>query len=463
MIKKIKSVLSLTLSFIFLFLNLNVFAQEVQVESTIPYEEMQRLEREFNNAREMLDAYRSQLKQFKYIDGMISSPRSNIIHRVKPALEETTKLEEEIISLLREVDGFDTYISSQKEVPVLERLAYKYNAQKPNILFESQFLEEGAAFNKISDGISKLDKLANTEGVIAKQIMDEGEKQVQMFEDVCNYLSSRLDLAEEQAIKATKANSELYEQTMKLIQIAGITEDDIIEQAIRTIPEEDLKMIGLVKEVEAGKAGTLEIAYKLKRHLRKIGAKDQPSLFKLIRQVARNSWYKRVPGVYLTDNYPKYANIIENFPILENGKYVNPKYTIRRIIKAGPIIVIGAVLTAVTITEITSDNNFSEETRSYRYMAKLQKRVEIGEASFMESMVYYTDERSKSEMVKNPRHATNLINLALAVNNAEKDFDMVAKDLETEYAYQAQADEDVQNSFDVYYNSTIQKVGEGMI
>ena len=82
---------------------------------------------------------------------------------------------------------------------------------------------------------------------------------------------------------------------------------------------------------------------------------------------------------------------------------------------------IGAIITAAIITEITADNNFNPAyTASIKDISEMKNKIENGEATLQEQWLFYTDERNESLIQKDAVHTLHFVKLASMVYAEEQ-------------------------------------------
>lgn len=473
--EKMKKILCIVLSSFLLLPNTTIFAQEVEVEKIVWDSYSSYLKENAAQIKNKLSNLREMFAQLKYSEHMIYSPKANVLHRINPILRELNGLEDFYKVFIIEAVNIDTHVSLEAQKTMLERLAYKYTdglRSMPGVgtYGPVYLLEEEAAFTKIREGIKELSELAKREGVIDRDIIKACDQKVEMLDNALKYLDKNIEIEERILDKSLTRSDNIYLETIEWIKKAGITNEDIMRQAIKTIPEEDLKLIGLALEIKAGKrVNPFRIAIAMKNQLRKIGVKNQPSFFTLLKRATIDSYYRKLYKTHpenILNRPSQYKKLIEDFPIVQNGRVVNPKYTMRKLLRTSPLLIIGVALTAGAIMEMRTDNRFDVNSRGVRKIGELRNKVKEGSASFMETMMYYTDARTESDFEEdNPHQTANLIKMALAVNTAEKDFDNIAKDIQDEVGneYAEVSQEEIQNNFDMLYDRNIQQIWENMI
>ncbi len=451
--KKIKKILSSALS-LMLLTSIQVFAQEVQVQRAISESEMLELEKEFTDVREMLLSFRDyfdkklagfKMKKGQYFNGYL------FWENLGTAQEKIAKLDEAYINLLDKTYSYADYILDEESKTALDRLTYKYLGT-PGVTVKNYHLKEGAMLEKIRGVLNGLDKIWFSAKSYEK-IFEAAKKQESVINDLVSALDTRLTEVRGVFDRSAERNNAIYIDNTQEIFEKHIVNDDVLNRIFRVVSKEDREAIGLLINKNNLKASKLELAAGIRKYLIKNGYKNVSPVFKLLKAGVLETWeakeFEKTVG-------SKYAQLMEDLPIMRNGRYVPLKYTIRRIMRLTPLMVVGAVLTAGAVTEIKSDNRFSKGSVNVRKMKELKEKIENGEASLTEAAVYYSDESSSSVVGRNPEHLINGITIALAAKQADKDFDIIAQNVQIEYS--KMTEQKVKNKFYIFYESSVSKV-----
>ncbi len=446
--EKIKKYLCLMLSFVFVLSNCQLFAQNIPSEmatvnpaiseATIAdmEKELSNLQSDFGN----LKRYINQLfGDIKHAEGSISAEK--VFNKL---LEDFEKPYAEFI---KEVNIYDSYITVEAQKTPMERLAYKYTGRNP-LRTKMSITREGVEYSKLRDYVEYVLKKYRTTGVNFRSEVQQIQGKVN---DILNCIEGRLALAEKQIKRTAIKNEEIYNLERAAVKI-GITNDDVLKYAMRTIDKNDLQLIGLIKSAEVGKTNRLGMALGLKKYLRAVGSRRAKApLLGMIRKISYRSLKSNMN--------PKYSELLKDFPIVDaSGKYIKPKYTIKNALKAAPIAVLGAVLTANLITEIKSDNSFGLESVGPMKMPEIQKDIETGKAGIADAFMFYSNDVSDSVVESNPEHLRNAINLGLALKEADDNFDeidnLLAEVSLEDYGFKNK----VQADFDIQLNKAFDRI-----
>lgn len=327
-------------------------------------------------------------------------------------------------NFIREVNTYQTYITSEAQKTHMERLAAKYTQRGRSV---EQFavgyaLEEGAVLSKVDIGVQELLlTFPSGNGVHYRGDVDAMYKEV---EAALNHVEERLNLAENQINRITTGNEEIQSKLLKFLKESGTTTNDVIKYAMKTIPEEDLQFLALVKESEIGKVSKLRMASKYREYLRAIRSRSKDARSSLIRLMRTINPEKLHARAYKQG----YENLLNDFPVLPTQKgYKNISKLGRKALKATPLLAMGAVLTAAMIVEVKSDNSFLYNTIGPRKMGEIARKIEndSDELSIAQYEAYYNSKESEQKIDRDVRHLANLINLTIATGKANEDFDII--------------------------------------
>ena len=461
--RSMKAVLFLLFVFLLFFLSGQIFAQEIQADRAVSSIKMAELEKEFTEVREMLlsfrDYFNQKLSGFKLKKGQYFN--GNLFwDNLGTAQKKIAKLDEAYINLLDKTYSYADYILNEEGNTALKRLTYKYLGT-PGVTVKNYHLQEGAILEKIRDVLNELDKTWFS-AKSYEEIFRTVKNREKIINDLVTALDTRLTEVEGVFNRSLERNNAIYYDNMQEIIEKHITRDNVLNYTFKVISQEDREAIGLLIKKNNLEVSKLELAAGIRKYLIKNGYKNVSPVFKLLKAGVLETWEAKEFETIINS---KYANLMEDFPLIRNGRYVSPEYTIRRIMRLPPLMVLGAVLTAGAITEIKSNNRFSRGSVNVRMMKELKEKIENGEASLTETAVYYSDESSSSVVSKDANHLINAINLALAVKQANEDFDIISRSIQTEVGkkYVTVSEEEIENSFNIFYDKAIQRVEDGLI
>lgn len=452
----------LILSFIVLTLSVSVFAQEVKLTKPLPDESVFDLGKKIDNVRDMLATLKTD-----YINNLSNCKIKEMTYQTRYfwddigiAQERVEKLSKAYAPLFDEVYSYTDYLFQEMEKTALERATQRY-LDTPKISIKNYHLEEEAIFQKMQKLLESLEKAWFREYSF-KKVVKIAKQQEPVINDLISALDDRLKNLKVIAERNINRNTEIYANNMSEVIAKHITQEDVLGAVLKRIPKEEREAIGLFIKIDNLKASNIEISKGIRNYLVKIGRKDVPSTFKLFRSGVLNSLELKDFKETVSS---KWGDFIDDFPVFRKGKYVSPQYTIRRLLRSAPLLAVGVVLTAATITEIINDNIFPQGAFGARKIYEIQKKIDSNDSSFTEAVLFYSDERSSSLVRTNPLHLINALTLALVVKQADEDFNLITKSVQTEMSgkYTKMYEQEVKDNFDIYYNTLVQKVGNGII
>ena len=438
--QKMKKCLCLILSFVFVLSNCQLFAQNVPVAEA-PIEQFV-----VDNLQGELKYYREQLAYMRNTVSRIfgGSKHAEINLDFVREYQTLAKNFKEYKNFIMGVNTYDTYIARESHVTHMDMLAEKYMHKRPTMeqLTAAYPLEEGAVFQKVEDGINEVVAKYRTRGV---NFQDEVNAIYARVEASLNHIEERLSLAENQLNRVTKGNDEIQRNLLKFLEESGTTTDDVVKYALQNISEHDLKYLALVKETEVRNVSKLRMAKQYRDYLRFIrsGSKDaKTGLIRLMRTIDPEKLHARA--------YKQgYEDLLHDFPVFPEKGYKNVAKLGRKALRAMPLMIVGAVLTAAAIVEVKSDNSYLDQTIGVRKMSEIARKIETNsdELSFGEYAAYYNSPISDSKIETDVRHFANLINLNIAAGRAKEDFNTIDNLLVEAEKSLALADEneDIQN------------------
>ena len=215
---------------------------------------------------------------------------------------------------------------------------------------------------------------------------------------------------------------------------------------------EEVRFVEVLKQAKAGNLTRLQMAKELRKYLTAIGSKRANSP---ILGLMRHASYKTLKS-NLT---PKTEKFIKDFPeLLEEGSTVSSRVA-KKGLRVGPLAVVGVLLTAALITEVRSDNHFGVETVSNRQLVNLQRSIDNGTAGDADIVMFYSNPQSDKLTAEDTKHFIKSITLAMNLEEAEKNFDVIDNILSEEaLAANYDIDAEFQNELDEQLSTISDKV-----
>ncbi|MBO4708019.1 MAG: hypothetical protein J5594_05655 [Elusimicrobiaceae bacterium] len=420
--QKMKRCLCLMLSFVFAFSNYTqLFAQTVptaaeqqaiKAGATVPEELL-------TKAMEDMSTVRSSLDKLKfYADKVLKESQFATIdlYDMKRYSRYLKEVEELYPSVVNRTLAYNKYLNAPwldgtgGVETIIGRTAREYTYKAPRLVVNNRYaLEEGATIRAIREEVSK---------VVGPQSVNYAANTAKIQEKVkiaLNFLEERIDFYDHMLKGNVRAQEVLAGRVDQLIAEGVITRERIIDYVVENMNPEELRFIEVLKEVKAG--GLTSDA--IKKSLIRIAAKKAKSpMLGLMRNVSYETLKSKLT--------PKTKKFIKNFPeLLEEGNTTISSRIAKRGLKVGPIAVISALLTAALITEVRNDNHFGVETVSNSRLANIQRSIDKGIAGDADEIMFYSHPQSDGLTEKDTKHFIKSITLAMNLEEAEKNFDMI--------------------------------------
>ena len=164
----------------------------------------------------------------------------------------------------------------------------------------------------------------------------------------------------------------------------------------------------------------------IRKYLRTTNPNNSPvfSFFRLLKELRGMNMAERENYVaYLTDLKSGQKQLLNDIGAIEGS--TARKLTVKKMMKTAPMLIIATILVATTITEVSAQNKFSNQTMSHRNLKTISDAIKEGDVSVTEAMEYYSNPASESEILKDIDHAFNFALLAEAKSTAEDDISII--------------------------------------
>ena len=470
-ISKLKKCLCLTLSIFLLTSNMQVFAQEAK---------------ELDFVKENLDLITKELDLIKdtyEFDQNINNLRNILEKEIKLSIEDPIEYLREVSFEAKEgtfyPKSIKNFMSEYKvtrekyyalscstkdiiEKGVLSELSYKYNGNLRLLnKSEKEMLDISVAFPPVRHAYDVLNAAEPANKILANTycIVPHGRFRVTWInnEDIpkliqsVKYFENKIDEMKAGLTKIYKARGELLRHTF--------TPADILEYAYKNgiLPKEKAG-IKLTLEAMDADVSVNSLVKSIRKYLTEFGTKVKSEKYSA-------SLTKKLKGMTLAER-AKYVDeltelklgsktFISDFEKLDSSA---KKYVGKAITKGmWELPLIGAIITAAIITEITADNNFNPAyTASIKDISEMKNKIENGEATLQEQWLFYTDERNESLIQKDAVHTLHFVKLAQGAMEAEEIL------LEAEKENKAQENKAIENSILKNYQKQANKTDFGV-
>ena len=446
--KLIAKSLCLLFSFVLLFSNVQIFAQEISAPNLmaeINVVDLQRnlesLRLKFKQAEKSLNNLLKELENAPHYTeylvsvyedlpkeswealskwkDVVNEPSSKYFKYFKNYKNEMTVLFNEHMLFVTDVNLAKKYVQNEASKRIIERLGYKYTSV-PAVYPGLKKLELG--YDMVLDFFEDMLQKANPSDV--KLIQKE-------FENMHTYFNIRFTVDSNNFSKVATDALKIDNKTYRYIRDI-ISPKDVIKYAYEHLSVEQRNALRLVLQLPEEETTLLSTVREIRRHIRYFGTKstDNFSFFKLLRrlrpmdQAARAEYIKQVTGFT-----PGQKQLLKDISALDK-KFIRKtilwddtlefsQKTFGKALNAGILIGIGAVVSAVTIREVKSNNNFNNYTLTPAALAKIKKDIENGTANEEDIWLFYSSESSEKAVVSDSFHTLNFIKLAADIADAE--------------------------------------------
>ena len=424
--------LCLTLSSVLLISNTQVFAQYADIPTYKDVPDLiepslqKSLIRKMKNVNELADDINASLTGLRVNSQMgkegvlTEAGKKNVLERVQNDL---TKLEQSYADLSSEVNVITKKINKgvwekmgnapgvNVENGVLETLAHRYYGSGAVIERDMYVIEKASLpeIEQLKVAVTEILSNSKMDDAILKNadIMSIWTEQLQMeikfgLESRVNYIS--------------KQNKSFFEAMRNVSEF--VDREKIWNMAFSHLTPQQQASVKLVLQASKESKSAINLAKDINRYLAQFKGTVNPSWWntlKLSRQLRNLTPEARVKYVdEITKLKPTEMHLAQS--ITERPAVA------RKFLKIGaPIMIVGIVLTAVSITEVNAQNAFPEFA-SIREKKAVRDAIENDEEVSMVSLLrWYTDPSNQSIIEKDNAHFINLIGILFSVAQAEED------------------------------------------
>lgn len=406
---KIKQFFCLVLSFILLTPN-GLLAQNMDLTIRVPENLKKDIVPVNYSIQEAQTAWNDLLKAIR----SNSKDTSKLLATYKAKTEIAAQKYSNYVANIR---GFERHLENVSETGVLKRLASQYADRQTKIpalynVKENIILER---LRNILAGLNESNILKISEAEIS-ELSDIHSRIITTFEDDIFLDYSKLY---SKIAKINKESTYLVKQYYKPQDVLLAAYEDLVAN----------KKIAFRANLELRqhpeKLGT--VIRDIRRYLRKTNISGKPgfSFFRLLRELRGMDMAEREKYVaYLTDLKPGQKQLLKDIGAIEDTSV--RRLTVKKMLKAGPImLIIGTILVVTTISEVSAQNNFSSKTTSVSKLNELSDKIKKGDVSPTESLEYYSSAASESVILKDIDHALNFTEFVMAKSAADDDIEII--------------------------------------
>lgn len=412
---KIKKFSCLVLSSVLLIPN-TIFAQNMDVNIRIPAS--------FKNdiTKTNLSLYEAQtaFEELMQAVGSNSSQTTKLLERYKDKAEIAAQNYFEYVTNLR---SFERYVEDVSDIGVLKRLANQY-AERQTKIPTVYNLQDNIIITHFRDKVAELTE-SNISAITQanrEEISEIHKRLISTFEDDILLDYSKLHTT------VDKVNRES----------AKIVKDFIKPEEVLLAAYEDLSKGGKIAARDAFNANLrlhqrppttrelMGVVTDIRKYLKKTNISGKPgfSFFRLLRELRGMNMAEREKYVaFLTDLTPKQKQLLKDIGTLENK--ATQKLTVKKMLRTGPLLIVGTILVATTITDVNAQNHFSDQTLNNTKLNQIANNIKRGDASPTVAMEYCSIPASESVVMRDVEHTMNCATLAMAKSAAEDDIDII--------------------------------------
>ncbi len=211
-------------------------------------------------------------------------------------------------------------------------------------------------------------------------------------------------------------NSSFFDAMNKLQEL--VSREEIWERAFKHLTPQQQASVNLMLQASKNSKSSINLAKDINRYLAKFKGTVKPSLWntlKLSRELSRLTPEARIRYVdEMTKLSPTEMNLAKS--IAEKPGVAS------KFLKMGtPLMIVGVVLTAVSITEVNAQNAFPKFA-GITEKNKIKKAIENDEeVSAVSAIRWYTDPENASIIEKNKAHYMNQVSILFSVAQANQD------------------------------------------
>lgn len=417
--KLFKKIFCLALSTTLLFSNTNLFAQEMSLPGT-----RQLIKKEIWPL--LVDELEPALTELQVsYDKLIKSIMTEDPTRYRPLiLEYQTNLEHasHIYSRYKgRYNAYNSFLKSEEDTEVIARLIRQYydaGEELPKYFV----LEEDILFSKLKSSIKGLGDLPHAQ-VAQKMLSIESDipyMQASLlnhfhYEDMLDYhkINMRAHRLDTKSAKYIREN---------------IKPADVLEYAYRSLSTKGKAGVDLHLQLHNSPEEIFSFIKGMKRYYKNFRNVKVPSFLKLMKTIrgmnfaARESYLLTEVTKDLTAGNIKLIKDIDAFQTTTKVPFV------KRLIQGGPMIVVGSVLIAFTITALTAENSFAASSKGINNFEEIKTAIENNDPNLTmeEIMAFYQSDRTESLIANDIDHAITFANIILSTKAMEEEMDEIS-------------------------------------
>ena len=441
---KVKQFLSLVLSFILLMPS-TLPAQNMDAAISIP----EALKTNMTSTNISLSDAQSSFQKLVNAIQSKSPEAPRLLAEYKQKADIAAQSYFDYITQLR---SFESYTEDISEIGVLKRLAKQYSEKQYKIPTIHN-LKDNVIITHFRDKVAALteENIFEITEIEIRELSDIHSNLLTKFENdiLLDYSKLQTKVSDINTYATRMAREYLKPADVLLAAYSDLTAaQKIAFRANLKLREHPERLGSVIRDI--------------RRYLRTTNPNNSPvfSFFRLLRELRGMNMVERENYVaYLTDLKSGHKQLLQDIGTLE-GSTVR-KLTVKKMMKIAPMLIIGTILVATTITEVNAQNKFSNQTMSHRNLKNISDNIKKGDVSLTEAMEYYSNPASESEIVKDIDHAFNFALLAEAKSAAENDIaiieDIINNDPELQIDLTKQQNNKINQTILEDYDKTLNK------
>lgn len=421
----IKKYLSAILSLILLVSNTSVFAQRADIPQVLSPELKIKVNQDFEHLNSLLSEIEGSAK------ALVGNARASGGTRLteqgyKNALnnmsQNVDRFEKSYKSLLSEVRGYSSQLKGRLSglakgnvrENVLETLASRY--------YGSASLIEPSSIVRLDEiSVPEIEKLKGVlQDIVAHEnvsngVMREGEKMLIITDQL--KMTTKFEIESEVRILSDQSKN-MFESLSQLSTM--YSKEQIWERAFSRLTPEQQEGVKLILKAGKQSKTSMSLARDIGSYLAKFKGGVRPNLWntlKLSRQLKNLTPEARIKYVdEMTKLKPGEMSLARDIS-------TKPRVAGKFMKIGAPLMIVGAVLTAVSITEVNAQNAFPEFA-NIRDKKNIKDAIENDEeVSVVSALRWYTDPTNESVIERNNAHYMSLVSILFSLAQADEDKD----------------------------------------
>ena len=415
---KIKKTFCLILSISLLFSNINVFAQDMHIPATRPIIK----EQLWNLLIKKLEPALVET-QYSY-EQLYKAVQAGDAARYQPLIADYQRNLANASHIYSEYKGiynaYNAFLTQEEATAEVERLARQYLAAPGEELPQHFVLEEDVLFSKLRSIIGKFDNM--TPAQISEEMLGFKSEIPFLQENLLHHFE-RLDMMDYHRI-----NMRAYKLDMKSSKYIHVKPHEVLEYAYKHLNSQARAGADLHLQLSTNPEEIIPFIRSMKRYYRNFKQVKVPSFIKMFRNLrsmnyaARENYLLTEVTTDLTEGNLKLIKDIEKFQTGTRAPFV------KNLMKSGPLVIIGSIAIALTVTYIAAGNNYTASSMTPGKFAELKTAIENNDPNLtVEDLFnFYESDRAEELIINDIDHALAFSNMILSAKETENDMQLLA-------------------------------------